>query len=188
MEKTVEKGIAPKSEVAIVFSGPFEYDDAHRLALRTMALVLQSRLLDTIRQELGGHLQHHGHAGHGQVPAAAVHRADRLDVRSGAHRHARAARVRRDRVRQGHARSRRGQVALIRETLLREFERNSQDNGYLLNQISRRYEEGGGADIAAALDMRERIAALTGDAIQQAAQTYLDTGNYVKVTLMPEKK
>jgi len=40
--------------VAIVFSGPFEYDDAHRLALRTMTLVLQSRLLDTIRQELGG--------------------------------------------------------------------------------------------------------------------------------------
>ena len=54
VEKTVEKGIAPKSEVAIVFSGPFEYDDAHTLALRAMAMVLQSRLLDTIRQELGG--------------------------------------------------------------------------------------------------------------------------------------
>ena len=54
VEKTVEKGIAPKSQVAIVFSGPFQYDDEHNLAIRAMALVLQSRLLDTIRQQLGG--------------------------------------------------------------------------------------------------------------------------------------
>ena len=51
---TIEKGVAPKSQVAIVLSGPFEYDDAHKLALRTMSLLLQSRLLDAIREELGG--------------------------------------------------------------------------------------------------------------------------------------
>ena len=32
VERTIEKGIAPKSEVAIVFSGPFEYDDASLVA------------------------------------------------------------------------------------------------------------------------------------------------------------
>ena len=52
--KTIEKGIAPKSQVAIVFSGPFDYDLRHVLALRTMTMLLQSRLFDTIRQELGG--------------------------------------------------------------------------------------------------------------------------------------
>ena len=40
VEKTVEKGIAPKSEVTIVLSGPFEYDDTHVLALLTMTLLL----------------------------------------------------------------------------------------------------------------------------------------------------
>src|SRR4029077_12614012 len=54
VEKTVEKGIAPKSEVAIVFSGPFGYDDPHVLALRTMTRVLGSRLFAALRQELGG--------------------------------------------------------------------------------------------------------------------------------------
>src|SRR3954470_3275064 len=54
VEKTIQKGIAPKSQVAILLSGPFEYDDAHRLALHTMTFVLQGRLFDTIRQELGG--------------------------------------------------------------------------------------------------------------------------------------
>ena len=53
IEKTVEKGLAPKSQVAIVLTGPFEYDDPHRLALRTVTLLLESRLFDTIRQELG---------------------------------------------------------------------------------------------------------------------------------------
>src|SRR5262249_15109988 len=54
VEKTVEKGIAPKSEVALMFSGPFEYDDPHTLALRTTTRLLESRLFDAIRQELGG--------------------------------------------------------------------------------------------------------------------------------------
>src|SRR5256885_5520554 len=43
-----------RSEVAIVFSGPFMYDDAHVLALRAMTMVLESQLFNTIRQELGG--------------------------------------------------------------------------------------------------------------------------------------
>ena len=54
IQQTVEKGIAPKSQVAIVFSGPFQYDDANTLALETMVLLLQSRLSDAIREELGG--------------------------------------------------------------------------------------------------------------------------------------
>ena len=134
VEKTIEKGIAPKSEVAIVFSGPFEYDDAHMLALRTMTLLLQSRLLDTIRQELGGTYSITATPDADKFPAAGIQRADRLDVRSRAHRDAGAARVRGDRVRQGHA-ALAGPDGADPRGLLREFEQNSQDNGYLLNQI-----------------------------------------------------
>ena len=72
--------------------------------------------------------------------------------------------------------------------MLREFERNSQDNRYLLNQVARKYEEGEAADVAAAVNLPQRIAALTGDQIEQAAKTYLNMQNYVKVTLVPEKK
>src|SRR5262249_46282680 len=54
IEKTVEKGIEPKSETAIVFTGPFEYDPSHRTSLRAMGHILQARLLETIREELGG--------------------------------------------------------------------------------------------------------------------------------------
>ena len=48
------KGIEPKSQVAIVFTGPFEYDEAHRLTIRAMAHMLQGNLLQAIREDLGG--------------------------------------------------------------------------------------------------------------------------------------
>src|SRR5204862_2419388 len=54
IEKTVEKGIEPKSQTAINFTGPFQYDPMHRVVLRAMAHVLQTRLLETLREELGG--------------------------------------------------------------------------------------------------------------------------------------
>ncbi len=80
------------------------------------------------------------------------------------------------------------QMARVRDSLVREFQRNSQDNGYVLGQIVRRYEDGEPATVSAIGRMPERIAALTADAIQQAAQTDLDLNRYVKVVLMPEAK
>jgi predicted Zn-dependent peptidase len=78
----------------------------------------------------------------------------------------------------------RDQTGRIRQGLLREYELDSQENGYFLNDLARRYADG---DVAGATSLPDQIAALAGAAIQQAAQTYLNTGNYVKVTLMPAK-
>ena len=68
VEKKVEKGIEPKSESAIVFSGPFEYDPTHRVAIRAMAEILQTRLLETIREELGGTYSINATAGYERIP------------------------------------------------------------------------------------------------------------------------
>ena len=51
---------------------------------------------------------------------------------------------------------------------------------------ARRYADGDAANVAAVENVPEQIAALTGAAVQQAAQTYLNTDRYVKVTLVPE--
>ena len=59
IEKTVEKGIEPKSQTAIVFTGPFEYDQTQRVAIRAMAQMLQTRLLETDSRGSRRHLQHH---------------------------------------------------------------------------------------------------------------------------------
>ena len=77
------------------------------------------------------------------------------------------------------------QLAIIRDALTREFEQNSQDNAFVLNQIAQRYEDGEAATVANALNPEPGIAALTDQSIRQAAR-YLDMNNYVKVTLMPK--
>jgi len=168
-------------------SGPFEYDDAHLLALRTMTLVLQSRLFETIRQELGATYsitvapdakkfprpEYTVRIDWACDPARAATLTQRVFEEI---RFVKTTPLSPDQVRR------------IRETLLREFETSSQENGYLLNQIARRYQDGDAANIAAVTNQPEQIAALTGSAILQAAQTYLNTGNYVRVTLMPETK
>lgn len=187
IEKTIEKGIAPKSQVAILFTGPFQYDDAHRLALRTMTLVLQSRLSDTIRQELGGTYSITATADTTKFPRPEY----RLRIEwtcDPARTAALVARVFEEIAFVKATAFSAGQQAVIRDILQREFETDSQNNGYLLGQIARRYEDGDGATIAAAVNLPGQIAALTGDQIVQAARTYLDLKNYVKVTLMPEVK
>ena len=185
VEKTIEKGIAPKSQVAIVFSGPFESDDAHKLALRTMTLVLQSRLSDAIRQELGGTYSITATPDTEKFPRPEY----RVRIEWTCDPARTAALVQRvfdeiEFVRSTPLST--GQVTRIREALKRDFETDSQDNGYLLDQIAQRYEDGEGAGVA--LSLPDQIAALTGEAVQQAAKTYLNGENYVKVTLMPAPK
>ena len=186
VEKTVEKGIAPKSEVAIVFSGPFEYDDPHALALRTMTRVLESRMFDTIRQELGGTYSITVDPGVEKFPQPQY--VVRIDwTCDPAQTDALVRRV------FGEIASLKArplsamQMGLIYENLLRDFERNSQDNGYFLNEIARRYKNGDTANLAAISNVPDRIKMLTADELHEAAQTYLDTDRYVKVILMPER-
>jgi len=187
VDKTIEKGIAPKSQVAIVFTGPFEYDEAHRLALRTMGMLLQSRLLDVIRQELGGTYSITVTPSARKVPRPEY--TVRIDwTCDPARTTSLVKRVFQEVASFKATNFSSGQVDAIHEALLRNFERSSQDNSYLLRQISRLYEDGDAEDVAAALQLPDRIAALTGDAVQRAARTYLNTGNYLMVTLMPEVK
>ena len=187
VEKTIEKGIAPKSEVAIVFSGPFVHDDAHLLALRTMTMLLQGRLFDTIRQQLGGTYSIE------VEPLTQKNPRPEFTVRiSWTCDPARTATLV-QRVFDEIAFVKRTSMSLdqmnrIRTALRRDFDENSQNNGYLLNQIVRRYEDGDPEGVGNVFNLPDQIAALTGTAIQQAAQTYLNTENYVKVTLMPETK
>jgi zinc protease len=184
VEKTVQQGIAPKSQVAIVFSGPFEYDLAHRLALRTMTMLLQSRLFDTIRQELGGtySITASPDAQRAPKPEYTVRIEWTCDP---ARTEALVRRVFQeiDFVKQMRLDDR--QMARVRESLVRDYEANSQDNRYVLEQIAQAYEDGDASDLAAVLNVPEQIRNLTAAAIQRAAQTYLDTSKYVRVTLMP---
>ena len=52
--KSVYKGIEPKSSVTINLTGPFEWNAKNRLALEAMAGILQIKLRETLREDMGG--------------------------------------------------------------------------------------------------------------------------------------
>ena len=72
-----------------------------------------------------------------------------------------------------------------REALLREHESDLAQNDRLAAEISERYELS--EDIEDFFDLPAEYRKLTAAAVQDAARSYLDTGNYVRVTLYPEK-
>jgi len=72
-----------------------------------------------------------------------------------------------------------------REALLRRHESDLAQNNRLVAELTERYELG--EDVGEFFGLPAEYGKLTREAIQDAARRYLDTGNYVKVTLYPEK-
>jgi zinc protease len=185
VERKVEKGIEPKSLSAIVFSGPFEYDQPHRVAIRAMTEVLQSRLLESIREELGGTYSISANESYEKTPRPEY----TVSIRFGSDPQRTDDLIKRV-LQEVDALKANGptekQVNDVREAFLRDFETNIKQNRYLLSQIALRYQNG--EDVAGLWRVPEYYRKLDAATIQQAAKTYLDTTRYVKVTLFPEKK
>jgi zinc protease len=183
--KRVEKGIEPKSRAAIVFTGPFEYNQAERVAITAMSDVLENRLREVLREELGGTYSVSVSAGYGKIPVPKYSlginfgsdpaRTDGLITRM----FAEIEKLKKD----GPTAT---EVADVRTALERDFETNSKQNGFLLSQIVAKYELG--EEPGSLMDVPGFYARLTPAIIQAAAAKYLDTKNYVQVTLFPEKK
>jgi zinc protease len=185
IERTIEKGIEPKSQTAIVFTGAFQYDQTQRVAIRALAQVLQSRLLETIREELGGTYSISAVQSYQRFPSPVYS----LSIRFGSDPGRAEALVKRvfeelDRLKTNGPTEQ--QVNEVKQTLLRDFETSSRQNSYLLTQIMFKYQYG--EDVDGLWLLPAYYKKLDAAAIQEAARTSLPMGNYVRVTLLPEKK
>jgi zinc protease len=78
------------------------------------------------------------------------------------------------------------QVADVKETLLREYEENQKQNGYMLSQIANRYEIS--EDLASLFALQTYYGKLTPAVVQAAAKLYLNNANRLEVSLFPDKK
>ena len=185
VQTTVRKGIAPKSEVAIVFSGPFEFTPQGRLALQTATLLLQGRLSDAIREQLGATYAISAESETSRYPRPEYRitiqwTCDPAQVESLVPRVLQEVATVRDTPLTD------DQMTRIRSYLQRELDRSSQDNAYLLDQILRRYETGESLLRDVVSEQAAEIKALTSGAVTRAAARYLDLARYVRVTLMPD--
>jgi zinc protease len=184
VERQVKSGIAPRSQVSIVFTGAFQNDEQHRVIASAMSDTLAGNLQRTLREDLGGTY------GVSVVPrftkrptgeyrltitfACDPARTDAL-IRS-------AFQVIDEYKKTGPGQ---GQVIDTRRTLARDFETNSARNDYLLNRMLFKYEFG--EDVKDVFNMQPYYDQVTIAALRDAAQQYLNTSRYVQVTLVPGK-
>jgi zinc protease len=185
VEREVRSGIAPRSQVSIVFSGAFQNDEAHRVIARAMADTLAGNLQRTLREDLGGTY------GVSVVPNFTKQPTEEYRVTinfacdpARTESLTRAAFQVIDQYKKVGPSA--AQVVDARVALARDFETNSQRNDYLLNRILFKYEFG--EDPAEIFDAQRFHDQITVQALRDAAQTYLDTNRYVEVTLMPEAR
>ena len=185
VEKLVRKGVEPKGQVSIVFTGPFQNDEKHRVVISAMAETLSGNLQSTMREVLGGTYgvsveprvtnrptgEYRITISFGCDPARAeslVKTAFRLieEFRSSGPGE--------------------GQIADARTALRRDFETNSQRNDYLLERMLLKYEYG--EDVGEVFNMRPFYDRLTAPMLRDAARAYLNPNRYVEVTLLPDAK
>jgi zinc protease len=181
----VRKGIEPTSQVSIVFTGPIQNDEIHRLAVQAMSATLSGNLFATLRRDLGGT--------YGVTVEPRFSKRPNEEFRIAINFACDPART--DSLirttfqvieRFKATGPSEDQVVDERSALLRDFETNSERNEYLLSRLLYKYQYG--EDVRDVFNMRPYYDQLTGTLMRDAARTYLNTNRYVQVTLVPETK
>ncbi len=185
VEKTVLKGLEPKSQAAIVFTGPFQYDREHRAAIRAMGMVLNTRLREVLREDLSGTYGVSASPSYAKIPTETY----TFSIQFGCNPQRTDELVKaifqeiENLKKNGPSEK---QVSDIREQLIRDHETNIQQNSYLLGQIYLRYQYP--EDLGNFFGLPEYYKTLNAKMIWDAARMYLNMDNYVKVVLLPETK
>ena len=184
VEKRVDKGLEPKSRAEIVFSGSFPYNQEQRVAIRAMAEVLEVRLRESLREDLGGTYSVSASAGYTKIPRPEY--SVTISFGCSPDRTAELVKGVFKEIEQLKANGPTDkQVADVKETFLRDQETNMKTNGYLLAQIGARYQYG--EDLTSLFNMAEYYNKIDAATVREAARQYLKTDNFVEVTLFPEK-
>lgn len=181
IRKTVRRGTEPKARTQIVFTGPVQYSRDQLLALRSLADVLEIRLRETLREDLGGTYGVGVRASASREPrseyrfsigfGAAPERLDELSRETFAVI---------DSIKNfGPTET---ELAKVREAQRRAREINLRENNAWLGQLMAFDRHGW---VLRGI-MAEPTIRLDAARVQQAAQLYLNMDNYVQVSLVPE--
>jgi zinc protease len=182
VEKEVRKGVEPQSQTVIVFSGPFEYTPQNRLGIRILTSVLDTRLRETVREQMSGtygvnvgrsyelfpEARYQVQISFGSDPARVQELTDAIFSEI------------RDLVENGPAPE---AVEAAKEQERRSKETNVQQNAWWVAQLGFTYEQG--SDPHLLLD-DSFMGNVTPETVKRDAGLWLRLDNYVKVSLFPE--
>jgi zinc protease len=184
VEKVVRKGTEPKANTIVYFTGEAPFNPEGRHALRSLAELLQMKMLETMREALGGTYSVSVSGASEKYPredytitvnyGSAPDKVDTLF---------KSVLAIIDSVKKFGVSD--SDVQKVREQQLRTQEVSVKQNGYWAGNISARIENG--EDPRGLLAYENFIRNLTGEQIKQAAIRYLSTGRYARFVLLPER-
>lgn len=184
VKRTVEKGVEPKSLTAIVFSGPFRDDPGNEINIRAAGQVLETRLRKLLREKLSGTYDASVRPSYTKIPREEF----RMSIDLGTDP-ARMDEMSKAIFSEIKKLQKNGPTAKeVDEDRLaesRDYETESRENGWWLDEITESYQLG--ENPAAITHFPESLKLLTRASVKAAAKTYFNTKRYVQVTLYPEK-
>lgn len=184
VKKVVRKGLEPKSQVQMIFTGDFIWNRQNRYDIKSMASAFQIKLREVLREDLSGtygvgvsalptlipNTGYQIRIGFGcdpkrvdELTATVMAEIDSLKT------------VGLDQT----------YVEKVKEIQRREFETSLKQNNYWLSVLQRAYTYQ--EDPLNILQADDLIETLTEGSIKSAAVKYFDTANYVQAELLPEE-
>ena len=185
IERTVKKGTEPKAFTHFIFTGPAVYAPENRFAFRAMNMLMQMRLDEVLREQLGGTYSPQVGGGINRIPhqdfeehveyGSSPENVDKLGKT--------VLQIIDSLQRTGPTAA---EVEKVKEQILRAREVETKTNEYWVGNMvarSRAGEDIGG--LGAAYDAL--VKGLTAIQLQEAAKKYFNTANYAKFILLPAK-
>jgi zinc protease len=183
VERVVHQGVEPKANTLVYFTGPMAYTPQNRFDLRALAELLQIKVIETLREELGGTYSPSVNAGEDFAPrpeytvalsySSSPANADTLfTVTMGLIR----------RLQQDGPTA--ADVEKVKAQLLREHQVEVRQNAFWVGNIAARLRAG--EDIAGlGAPYAAMIEGLSAGQLQRAAEVYLNRKNYARFVLLP---
>lgn len=184
LEKVINKGTDPKSQVAINYRGEADYSLDESYVLSSLGEVLTNRLIDIIREEKSGvygvgargNLSERPYESYsfsisfpcGPENVAELKQAVYDEIE----------RIKKEGVSEE-------DLNEVKEAQRIDRKESLQQNRYWMSQLSGYYTAD--RDLNTFFDYEDRIEALTTDDLKKAAQNYLVESNLIEIVLMPEE-
>ena len=185
LEKTITKGSEPQSQVNLVFNTPATYNSRDAYALRSLAEVMEIKLIEQLREEKGSVYGVGANSVFNRVPYSyssfsisfpcAPENADTLTQVS---------LTELKKILNNGVTSE--DLEKIKEQQKRKLEVEVKENQFWLNNLYDSYFYNTNPRMI--LDKENQINSLTSKMIQEAGKKYINPNNYIRVVLKPEKQ
>jgi zinc protease len=185
VERTVRKGTEPKANTQFIFSGPAVYAPENRFTIRALNELMQMRLNDVLREQLGGTYSPQVGGGITRLPRQEYE--EQIDYGSSPEN---VDKLGKSVMQIIDSLQKYGptpaEVDKVREQILRAREVETKTNDYWAGNLVAR--DRAGEDIGGlGAPYDAFLKTLTAVQIQDAAKKYFNTANYAKFILLPEK-